>query len=350
MPTVNYAEKYSKQIDQVYTHVSYVAPVAGVDYDFTGVATLNVFSPETVPLTDYDPDEGYGNPKRMGNTVQEMTVTQDKKFTLIIDKKDKLSTNGTMEAGSRLKQQLNEQVVPTQDKYALAQFVKHAGKIVGVAAPTTDKAVYKMLLAARGVMNNSLVPNDGRYCFIGSTYAGNLIDSGVVVANPQIAGKSYTKGDIGKVLGFKVIEIPDNYLPEGCYMLCVHRNSILNPHKIQDASVMKSEMYNGDRMNGRFLYDAFVMGKKAVGVYAAVENGKKQADPTISVSGGVATFTSEGAEEIKYTLDGSDPRYSKEAKTVQSGGTATVDAAKVKEIKAVAYGTFTSNVASKTVE
>ena len=171
------------------------------------------------------------------------------------------------------------------------------------------------------------------------------------MANPQIAGKSYTKGDIGRVLGFKIIEVPDDYLPNGCYMLCLRSESVVNPHKIHDSKLHHDPIgYSGDVMEGRFFYDAFVLSKKADGVYAAVASGSKQADPTISVSGGVATFTSEGAEEIKYTLDGTDPRYSQSAKTVQSGGTATVDAEKVKEIKAVAYGAFTSDVASKTVE
>ncbi|MBP1557010.1 MAG: hypothetical protein J6A76_03760, partial [Oscillospiraceae bacterium] len=107
---------------------------------------------------------------------------------------------------------------------------------------------------------------------------------------------------------------------------------------------------SGSLLEGRFLYDAFVKNHKSGGVYAAVASGSKQADPTISVSGGVATFTSEGAEEIKYTLDGTDPRYSKSAKTVQSGGTAAVDSKVVKLVKAVAYGAFTSDVASKKVE
>lgn len=342
---VNYASKYSKQIDQVYTHESFVAPLAGGKYEFSGVRSLKIFSPETVPVTDYDPDEGYGAPKRMGNGVQEMTVTQDKKFTLIIDKGDKVSTNGTMEAGARLKQQMNEQVVPMQDKYALAEFAKQAGTVAGISAPSGEKGVFKALVAARTAMNNKLVPADGRYCFIGSTFAANLIESGVVVANPQIAGKSYTKGDIGRVLGFKIIEVPDDYLPANCFFICIRSESVVNPHKIHDATVMKSELYNGDRMNGRFLYDAFVLGKKSSGVYAAVLSGSKQAAPTIATSGTTATVTSAGATAIKVTTDGSDPRYSEKAVTVQTGGTVTFKTGDV--IKAVAYGTFTSDVAEK---
>lgn len=211
---VNYAEKYSKQIDQVYTHESFVAPIAAGKYEFTGVATLNVFSPETVPVTDYNPDEGYGAPQRMGNGVQEMYVSQDKKFTLIIDKKDKLSTNGTMEAGARLKQQMAEQVTPTQDKYALAEFVKQAGTVAGVSAPTGEKGVFKALVAARTAMNNALVPEGGRYCFIGSALAANLIESGVLVAILRLQARTTPKAILVAYLALRSSKFPTTICPK----------------------------------------------------------------------------------------------------------------------------------------
>ena len=343
---INLASKYAKQIDTVYTHESFVAPLAGGKYEFTGVKSLKVFAPITAELTDYDRDGGYGKPNRMQNEVQEMIVSQDKGFSLLIDKGDASSANGTFAAGARMKQQIREQVTPMQDKYALAAYAKNAGTVAGVAAPSGDKAVYKLLMGARTAMNNALVPADGRYCFIGATYAANLIDMGVVVANPEIAGKNYTKGDIGRVLGFKIIEVPDDYLPADCFMLCVRSESVVNPHKIHDAKLHNDPIgYSGDVMEGRFLFDAFVLGKKAGGVYAAVLSGKKQAAPTIAISGNTATITSAGATAIKATTDGSDPRYSMTAVTVQTGGTVTVAAGET--VKAVAYGTFTSDVAEK---
>lgn len=344
---VNLASKYAKQIDQVYTHESYVAPLAGGKYEFTGVKSLKIFAPLTAPLTDYDRDGGYGKPERMQNEVQELIVSQDKGFSLLIDKGDAASANGTFAAGARMKQQIREQVTPMQDKYALAQYAKNAGTVAGVSAPTAEKAVYKLLMGARTAMNNKLVPADGRYCFIGATYAANLIDMGVVVANPQIAGKNYSKGDIGRVLGFKIIEVPDDYLPADCFIVCARSESVVNPHKIHDAKLHHDPIgYSGDVMEGRFLYDAFVLGKKSGGVYAAVLTGSKQANPTIAISGTTATVTSAGATAIKVTTDGSDPRYSDSAVTVQTGGTVTV--ASGNTVKAVAYGTFTSDVAEKT--
>ena len=344
---INLTSKYSREIDKIYTHESFVAPLAGGKYEFTGVKSVKVFAPLTVELTDYDRDGGYGKPSRMQNEVQEMIVSQDKGFSLLIDKGDASSANGTFAAGARMKQQIAERVTPMQDKYALAQYIKQAGTVEGVAAPTSDKAVYKLLLAARKAMNNALVPSDGRYCYIGASYAGNLIDSGVVISNPQVSGKNYTKGDIGKVLGFKIIEVPDDYLPEGAYILCVRSESVANPHKIHDAKLHTDPPgYSGDLMEGRFLYDAFVLGKKSGGVYAAVASASKQATPTIAISGTTATITSSGATTIKATTDGSDPRYSESAVTIQSGGTVTVKSGET--VKAVAYGTFTSDLAEKT--
>ena len=343
---INLASKYSKQIDQVYTHESFVAPLAGGKYEFTGVKSLKVFAPLTAELTDYDRDGGYGKPNRMQNEVQEMIVSQDKGFSLLIDKGDASSANGTFAAGARMKQQIAEQVTPMQDKYALAQYIRQAGVVAGIVAPTGEKGVYKALSAARAAMNNKLVPADGRYCFIGSTLATNLIDSGVLVANPQIAGKNYTKGDIGRVLGFKIIEVPDDYLPDGAHFLCVRSESVVNPHKIHDAKLHNDPVgYSGDVMEGRFLYDAFVLGKKSGGVYAAVLTGSKQAAPTIAISGNTATITSTGATAIKATVDGSDPRYSETAVTIQTGGTVTVKSGET--VKAVAYGVFTSDVTEK---
>ena len=343
---INLASKYSKQIDQVYTHESFVAPLAKGKYEFIGVESVKVFAPVTVPPTPYDRDGGYGKPNRMQNEVQEMKVTQDWGFPLLIDKGDASSANGTFAAGARLKQQIAEQITPMQDKYALAQYIKQAGTVAGISAPTGEKGVYKALSAARAAMNNKLVPADGRYCFIGSTLATNLIDSGVLVANPQIAGKNYTKGDIGRVLGFKIIEVPDDYLPVNAYFLCVRSESVVNPHKIHDAKLhIDPPGYSGDLLEGRFLYDAFVLGKKSGGVYAAVLTGSKQAAPTIAISGTTATITSAGATAIKATTDGSDPRYSMTAVTIQTGGTVAVESGKT--VKAVAYGTFTSDVAEK---
>ena len=54
--------------------------------------TLKVYTPITVEEVDYDRDGGlkrYGDVTEMQDVVQELTMTQDKAFTLTIDKGNK---------------------------------------------------------------------------------------------------------------------------------------------------------------------------------------------------------------------------------------------------------------------
>ena len=50
---INLATKYSKQIDEVYTHESFVAGKANGKYEFTGVKGVKIYAPVTVPVVDY---------------------------------------------------------------------------------------------------------------------------------------------------------------------------------------------------------------------------------------------------------------------------------------------------------
>ena len=65
---------------------------------------------------------------------------------------------------------------------------------------------------------------------------------------------------------------------------------------------------DGDRLQYRCKFDAFVMPNLAAGAAVACAKASVTATPTVAVAGGKATVTStEGV--VYYTLDGSDPRY-----------------------------------------
>ena len=105
---------------------------------------------------------------------------------------------------------------------------------------------------------------------------------------------------------------------------------------------------DGSLLEGRNYFDAFVLGAKADGVYALVANGKVCAVPTVTKGNSTTEIasTTTGAE-IKYTLDGSDPRYSATAKVYTA---AITNPAAGVVIKAYAYktGMFASGVAEHT--
>ena len=86
---VNLAEKYSEQVDETIRRG--LLSTAGVNNDVTfgNAQTVTVFSMETAPLNDYNPNGGmnrYGTPTELQDATQEMRMSQQKAFTFTIDK------------------------------------------------------------------------------------------------------------------------------------------------------------------------------------------------------------------------------------------------------------------------
>ena len=131
---INLASKYSDQIAEVFTRASFIKGKTAETYDLTGVKTLKVYTPITVEEVDYDRDGGlkrYGDVTEMQDVVQELTMTQDKAFTLTIDKGNNLDQNLVKNAADMLRLQLNEKSTPAADKYAFKRFVTMAGTHCG---------------------------------------------------------------------------------------------------------------------------------------------------------------------------------------------------------------------------
>ena len=107
-------------------------------------------------------------------------------------------------------------------------------------------------------------------------------------------------------------------------------------------------------LEGRFIYDAFVIGAKADALYAAVVNAGQQAvvTPTYTSATKTMALVSTGASSIKYTLDGTDPRYSTSAISVATGANVdlTAKAGTTVTMKSVAFSAtlFTSDVVTTT--
>ncbi|MFA5436784.1 MAG: N4-gp56 family major capsid protein, partial [Candidatus Neomarinimicrobiota bacterium] len=98
---VNLATKYSNKVDERFTRDSQALMGTSNDYEFTGVATVNVYSIPTATMNDYGRtgSSRYGSPSELQNNVQSMTLTKDRSFTFTIDRGNKLQTQMVMDAG-----------------------------------------------------------------------------------------------------------------------------------------------------------------------------------------------------------------------------------------------------------
>ncbi|EOO30543.1 hypothetical protein IIU_05094, partial [Bacillus cereus VD133] len=75
--------KFSKTIDERFTTGALSTPGVNNDYDWAGAATIKVTSVDVVPLGDYKRAglSRFGTPEELENSLQELTLTQDKSFT-----------------------------------------------------------------------------------------------------------------------------------------------------------------------------------------------------------------------------------------------------------------------------
>ena len=171
-----------------------------------------------------------------------------------------------------------------------------------------------------------------------------LLENEHFIQADKLNAELLTNGVVGKIARMLVVEVPDEYLPTGVQFIVWHADCVEAPKKIWDTNLhMNPPGISGHLLEGRFIYDGFVLGEKANGVYALGLSGSKLATPTLSGT----TLTCANATLIKYTNDGSDPRYSMTAKVYS----AKVEGASGATIKAVGFAEdkLTSDVAVLTL-
>lgn len=348
---INLHEKYAKEIQTAFITGSLTAGVLDNSYSFTGVKTVKISTPITVPMTDYvrGGSNRYGTPTEMQDVVQELTLTQDKSFSLTIDKGNNADQNGIKEAGKMLNLQINERAIPTMDKYVFAQLAHKAGKIVGNSTATSKSNICERITAGTTYMNDHEVPNEDRVIFISSANYAFLRLSDEFQKCENLLDKSLAKGQVGTYDGAKVVLVPASRWPENVNFMMVHKRAATAPVKLNDTKFHKDPPgISGNLLEGRQYYDCFVYGAKCDGVYVDVDTksgaGVICATPTLS-SKALASTTS-GAV-IKYTIDGTDPRYSTSAQIA----TGALSEASGTKVRAYAYkdGAFPSEVLEATL-
>lgn len=312
---INLASKYHPSIVEKFRKDSFLAGKTNTDYDFAGVRSITVYTPVTQALNDYSrtaSSNRFGTPAELQDTIQELYLSQDKSFAITIDKGNNQDQMNTKEAGRMLKLQLEEQSIPFMDKYAFKQFAFHAGQSVAISAPTTSTIV-GLIATGLSALDNALVPDDNRFIYVGATMAKNLVLSAEVLASDPLAEKVLGKGVFGTFMGHPIVKVPDSYFVTNLYFMIIYKMSVVFPLKFKTLRILTDAPgIDGALLEGRHFFDAFVLGSKADGVYAGVNTALKVGATTITPTGASHAITNAtGSAVIYYTLDGSDPRYSK---------------------------------------
>lgn len=281
---VNLASKYSDKVAERFKMKSLATGFTNREYNWTGVKSLYVYSIQTVALEDYNRERNvlggtglsrYGTLKDLQDQAQEMIVTQDKSFTFVIDKGDKMDSMNVRDAGKALRREIDEVIVPTEDKYVFWKLAKSAetnnnyNTGAGNQKALDIDTAYAAFLAGQTALDNKLVPAGGRIAAVNaSTLALLKQDDGFIKAS-DMAQKMLINGQVGELDGVKIVKVPDNYLPSNVAFIITHPSVTVKAEKLADYKIHNNPPFiSGNLVEGRVYYDAFVLNAKQNGIYA----------------------------------------------------------------------------------
>ena len=270
---INLATKASAKVVERFKIGSCTEGLFSNDYDWKGVATVEVRSIDTLPLQDYnytltDGSSRFGAITEVGDTVQTMTVNDDKSFNGSIDKRNNTSVLMTKAAGKVLKRETDEVLIPYVDKYRLNVLAQKAGLGYFLGATTLSNSnIVEHIMKANAVMSNARVPDTGRVLYMGYTRAVDLKLATQVVGIDALGEKAIVNGAFGKIDKCQIRLVPDDYMPAGVNFMIVKTGVSLAPKKIETFRVLPNvHILDGSLVQGRLLHDCFVLKTKQAGV------------------------------------------------------------------------------------
>ena len=268
---INLATKYSSHVDERFSRESQAMLALNNEYKFQGDKVVKVYSIPIVALNDYTRSgtSRYGTPDDLSRNVQTMTVSKDRAFTFIIDKGDKVQSEMVSDAGKALARQLREVVVPEFDTYVFKTLANAAIARGNYETSTlTAQNAYEYFLKAMEKLGDNYVPDKGRVAFCSYKFANLLKQDASFMKYGDKSQEMLEKGVIGEVDGCKIVKVPNAHLPAGAAFIITHPIAATAPKQLEEYKIHDDPPgISGYLVEGRFIYDCFVLNEKADAVY-----------------------------------------------------------------------------------
>ena len=291
---INLATKYSTVVDERFTRESQSMLALNNDYEFKGDKTVKVYSIPIVPMTDYTRSgyTRYGIPEDLSRNVQTLTVNKDRAFTFIIDAGDKIQSEMVSDAGKALSRQLSEVWVPEFDTYVFKKLADAAQNMGNYAAtPVTAGNAYACFLNGMERLGDCNVPDKGRVAFCTYKFANLLKQDPAFMKYGDMSQDMILKGVIGEVDGCKIVKVPSSRLPAGCAFIITHPIAATAPKQLEEYRIHDNPPgISGWLVEGRFIYDCFVLNEKAKAVYYHGGQAALKMLPVLTAAYGTGTY------------------------------------------------------------
>lgn len=270
---ISLVTEFKPHVDELFTTGSKKSLLTNNDFDWTGAHTVKVYKVSTSKMNDYNrnPEEGfsgsrYGSVEDLDATTEEFTLSKDRSFTFAIDKLDSDETKQQVEAANALARQQREVIIPEVDQHVYKVMCENAG--TKLSAVLTSENIYDEIIKANAVLDDAGVPDTERYLVVVPETLLLMKKNPLIESNSDIGQELRVKGVVSTLDGMNVVKVPANRVPDNFGFLLCHPVATVAPTKLEDYKIHKDPPgISGDLVEGRIVYDAFVLDNKKMAIY-----------------------------------------------------------------------------------
>lgn len=272
--SIELATQYLPYVDEIFSSEAKKGLVTNNAFSWEGAHTIKLYKVGVAPMNDYGrhgPAEGlwsrYGEVNDLDATTEEMTLRKDRSFTFVIDALDEDETKNALSGAAALARQIRQVVVPEVDTYVFAQMAENAGN-KPAAVTLTAENIYGEIIEGSNALDNAEAPETDRVLVVTPDVYKLLKQSKDVNMETDVANEMRLRGVIGMVDGMPVVRVPANRMPGGFGFMIAHSVATVAPTKLADYRTHSNPPgINGTLVEGRIVYDAFVLENKANAIY-----------------------------------------------------------------------------------
>ena len=273
--------KFAPYVDEQFSTESKISLLTNQDFDWTGAHTVKVYKISTGSMNDYGragAAEGnwsrYGAIENLDATTESFTLAKDRSFTFAIDQLDTDETAQQLSAATALARQLREVAIPEVDTYTYEKMCAGAGTKPAAVALTKDN-IYLEILKANNVLDNAQVPEEGRQIVVTPDTLLLMKQCNDITMETDIGNDMRLRGVVSNLDGANVLKVPASRLPDNFGFMVCHPCATVAPTKLASYNThINPPGINGQLVEGRIVYDAFVLENKKKAIYYQVNNPK----------------------------------------------------------------------------
>lgn len=272
---IDLVTKFAPYVDEKFINESKKSILTNNDFSWDGAHSIKLYKVTTGKMNDYDREgtgsgaagSRYGSVENLNATTEELPLKKDRSFTFAIDKMDADETAQQLQSATALARQQREVIIPEVDLYTYTVMTTKAGtKPASVAL--TEANIYDEIIKGTEALDDAEVPETERHLTVTPAVYRMLKKNPDINMSDTVSEEMKKKGVIAYLDGMAVLKVTKSKLPTKFGFMISHPSATVAPTKLEDFTVHQNPPgISGDLVEGRIIYDAFVLENKAKAIY-----------------------------------------------------------------------------------